>query len=687
MRPPARACLLALAALLAVLLVPVAPARAADPQQVSITLRSLSPSVLTEDATLTISATARNDTDRPVYGLQVMLWRDSGTLYTSTDQLQDLADSTATLPVGRRVFDVPGAFTTDLPQELAPGDTVQFSVSAPASALELPAGQGAALVGLHARGTLTAGTPVAEHVTLGRSRTLVPYGDLADLDPVPLASVVLLGSAPSRLADGRFTDGHLAAEIASGGRLDTLLTSAARSGVSWAIDPMLIADLTALASTHQRLDGGESAGDPAAARALERIAALPASAGYRLPWGDPDLASLAHGASPELRSAVISASTAALPEQVADLPLLVHPMAADQAVLDLATELEAQVVVLAAESGSAAYRRTGGDIVYTDASPWIGRIGPDPGNTDVQLRQSRLTATLLQALQPDGSEPAAIRLVDDARSAALDVDASWQRRTPLPELLASAPSWGSDSEIAAAPAGEELPAGQLSQAQELLTGLRTTAEVLGSAADATPERQASAAVSGWWHRTPPADWLRSQREAMADVLSGGAITVSVASPVRLTSRQGVRFPVSVTNTLDVPVTVGVRYLSSNSDRLSVPPNEPVRIDPGQTVVLTGVPSAKANGATQVVARLVSPSGQELGRPASFTVIASNLGWIGWIIVLGSGAVVLGGTVLRIRQVRAQRAREQAAAPDSVSTPTDAGPASPPSQPDAGRVAP
>ncbi|WP_408608907.1 hypothetical protein, partial [Desertihabitans aurantiacus] len=303
LRGVATRCALALV-LLTVLLgaLPPAPAAvAAEPQEVSLRLEAVTPGVLDAagDTALTLRGTATNTRETPVRNLQLMLWRDQGTLYTAEDQLSDLALAPATLPVGARVFEVETAYTTDLPPVLQPGQSVPFELSATVDQLGLPAGTGAALVGVHAR--------ESGSQTVGRVRTLVPVVDTGP-DPVDLVSVVQLDAAPSRLAPDLFADDGLGRDLTDGGRLDTLLTSASRDGVSWAVDPLLVAEVADLADGYRVAGEEERPGEhaEAARRWLSRLEALPAGTGYRLPWGTPDLLAVAAHDDPALADAVVA---------------------------------------------------------------------------------------------------------------------------------------------------------------------------------------------------------------------------------------------------------------------------------------------------------------------------------------------------------------------------------------------
>ena len=59
----------------------------------------------------------------------------------------------------------------------------------------------------------------------------------------------------------------------------------------------------------------------------------------------------------------------------------------------------------------------------------------------------------------------------------------------------------------------------------------------------------------------------------------------------------------------------------------------------------------------VSAHVVSESGRRVTPNTRITVDVTELGMIGWIIVIASGAVLVGATAWRIRQVRRRADKE------------------------------
>ena len=83
------------------------------------------------------------------------------------------------------------------------------------------------------------------------------------------------------------------------------------------------------------------------------------------------------------------------------------------------------------------------------------------------------------------------------------------------------------------------------------------------------------------------------------------------------------------------------------------------IEPGENLTLIAAPQASANSVVTVTVRMETIGGTMFGAPVAIDITATELGRVAWIIIFISGAVVLGGTVWRIRAVQAERSKEDA----------------------------
>ena len=128
-------------------------------------------------------------------------------------------------------------------------------------------------------------------------------------------------------------------------------TPRGRRTASYAVDPALVAELETMRAGYQvrTADGGTVAGtgQAEAARWLTDLAALrDGHDGYRLLFGSPDVAALAHAGRTDVLTGAAAAGRRVEPTE--DLPLLVLPAggAADRATLEAAAALRPRAVLL-----------------------------------------------------------------------------------------------------------------------------------------------------------------------------------------------------------------------------------------------------------------------------------------------------------------------------------------------------
>ena len=112
--------------------------------------------------------------------------------------------------------------------------------------------------------------------------------------------------------------------------------------------------------------------------------------------------------------------------------------------------------------------------------------------------------------------------------------------------------------------------------------------------------------------------------------------------------------------------------STASQRLTVAPLQIARVDAGgRTVTTDAQVQAETNGSVKVRAQLQTTDGTPVGRAKVVEITATQAGTIGWLIAIGAGIVLVGTTVLRIRQVGKERAaQEHEPEPLQVSRPAD-----------------
>ncbi len=671
---------------------PVAPAAAAEPEALaSITLTSISPSLPTRDGTITLEGRVTNTSKAPIVRPQACFWRDQAPI-TATDGLESALGSASNQPVGSRLCTALGTYDDlyepDRP-DLAPGASAAFRVSAGVADLALAPTDGVYLVGVH---VLQDGVPIA----VGRTRVFVPVLSAQPARRTRTATLVVLDSRPSWLGPGLLADDHLAREVAPGGRLQALLDAAGRAGASYAVDPSLVDELETVRAGYavRDADGGSTpgTGQADAARWLAELSRLRADHdGYRLLFGSPDVAALAHAR----RGRVLDAAAAAgrRVEATADLPLLVLPPggAADTTTLRAAAGLDPRAVLLSdvATRGAGPLLQTssGTRVLTYTAGSLGGGPGPDPSDDAVHIQQRSLAASWIETQSATGaatggddqataSGAAHVRVVRTKAQATSTgrTDPPWTEATPLRDILERTPqSWGGTLRYPASASDAELSAGQLSTLDRLQQAEQTWTELLvhRDAASATADAALARAASGSWRgRRGASNAYVAPQLASLETRLTEEVRISSSRKVSTVAQQGVEFPITIRNDLapqggggeDDPAAIRVRldFVSDNPQRLTI------KALTAQTVGVLAPDSgftgnaevvARANGTVPVLAQLSTESGRKVGRPVPIEVRVTQNGTTGWAIAVVAGAVLIGSTTWRIRQVGRERARQ------------------------------
>lgn len=600
-------------ALLAALLIAVgitsapSPARA-DGDHLDVRITSVSTPVLDlSDAgkVIELKGTLTNTSTTTVTKAVVHFWRLPTPIRTA-EQLRTLS---ADPPIGSRVTE---SSTLAEIEQIGPGEHADFTVRASIAQLTteddpLTSADAAYLIGAQVRGSLAGN---AARSTLGEA----VFPVTATRSRVESAAIVRLTATPSWLPDGTFTNTDLTAEL--GGRLDTLLSSAERPDVRTAVDPALYEAVTRLSETNG-----------VALRWVQRVDAL-ATAGrlWRLPYGDPDLArASASGALDD----VLSWSAKAGATSLTDLPSVAI---LDQADDDLLTRLhDFDTIVVRGATGSRP-----GDPAVLGAVTETGTPAGS-GGTDLAARIAG------EFLSPD----LPLHVIDTAEAAAADDLGQWRQHT--------IPTAGADDTLT-------LPAGTTQPWPGVVAALHDAARnasLIGDLTASDPEDLSPLGANAWSAGfSDEADALAYIAAAAPVTIDLDKVTLRAAGSFVMGSRTNT-FPATLTNGLSVPITVGVRFHSDSPQRIRVPDIEPVTIAPGESFAIDVTPEASANGVSLVRARAVTSDGVEVGKTVTIEITATDFGRVGWIIILVSGAVVLGGTAWRIRAVRRERARTSA----------------------------
>ena len=277
---------------------------------VSLTILNVSPDYLTAKHPVVVSGIVTNTSGSALAGLKVQL-RSSHSALTSRDALQIYADGTT-------VADSPVTGTAvPLIASLAPKATATWSI------VLKPAQAGLTSFGVY---PLAAEVVGQDGNALIAERTFLPYWPgKARQNPKrqDISWIWPLIGRPDRSACGGLLTNRLAASLTPHGRLGGLLAAgrdyAARTHLTWAVDPELLSSAALMTKPYQTGGtpscGGRSsrpASQAAAAWLAEVRSALTSDPGLLTPYADVDAAALIHrGLNDDLATAINLGRTAA----------------------------------------------------------------------------------------------------------------------------------------------------------------------------------------------------------------------------------------------------------------------------------------------------------------------------------------------------------------------------------------
>jgi Family of unknown function (DUF6049) len=589
-------------------------------------------------SSVVVKGTVTNRSSGPVYGVTAGLWRSSDQLRTVaaiTDAVA--ADHTPTGAVLHTVASETAALTAPT-AALAPGASADFTVSATLADLEIPR-DATYWFGARATGSNAPGGASSASLT-GQGQTLAT---IPGSSPVNITTVIDLSATPRRLRPGLFSDDGLVAELAPGGRLSRLVDAAAQPGMSWAIDPSLLAEVTDMADGYAVSTPPTSTpgtGVDAAKGWLAAYRALPAASGVQTLYGHPDLV----GAADAGATAVLDRAQAATAASGLGLPVVAVGARVNEA--SLASLGRRNIAVVTPDAGPTRPWALIGDAWVASAETFEAAVrSPLLGDSPA----TRAAVAVAMAWATGGQ----VRLVRTPDAAAIDAAApAWVVRTPLRDLIATRPVAEAEAPPAAPASGGLTP--------ELTGHLDDLATHLTAYGSAAPESALTPMVDALTSDAAGEAWLadpagRASYIAAVQAVTAlaGRITLSATRSVTLASATS-QFPATITNHLADSITVKVVGESANGARMSIRSSEEVTIRPGesQTVLLTA--SAAGNGLVGADLSVQTPDGVRVSESVPISVEATSLGQIGWIVVVVAGVVLVVTTGLRIRQVRRRR---------------------------------
>ena len=154
----------------------------------------------------------------------------------------------------------------------------------------------------------------------------------------------------------------------------------------------------------------------------------------------------------------------------------------------------------------------------------------------------------------------------------------------------------------------------------------------------------------WDSETAGLAWADRVAGGVRAQVAGGGLELRISPQWHLSARD-TELPITIANRYGLPVKVSVHFTSDNPQRLSIGSTDLVEIAPGDSVTLRVNPVAAGTGTVPMTATVVTADGRAVGDPVPFTVVATIVGRLAWVIIVASGVAFLVATFLRVRQVR------------------------------------
>jgi hypothetical protein len=674
------------------------PRRSDEPDTgLAVTLERISPQYLQPGETIDVSGTITN-LDREAWrDLQVYLVAPAAVAST-TDDVGDMAASDPDTIDGNRIT------RSGLYQRLGPLEpdgTVGFELQVPFSALGLsPNAYGVYTLSVQVLAT----DPLGGRSTAGRARSLIPL--MPEESPrVGVSTIWPFRSTVVRDADGMYEDEEeLIDDVSPGGRLRTMLDLAQTSGgisISLLVDPAVLDALHRIASgdTMRPRGPGSPSASPSTTgdNALESIRAptmgqrraddflndLSALGSDNQVWtegyGAPDLTSFKGYDSDRLCRTITRATHATL---TGDLGLDASRVYLPTGVLDpealnaLGRKITTfvgsdQVKHWQPSDGPVGYVHGGGSrarVVVADEDLLTG--GPEPGPTDtaLQMRQRLLSEAAVLSLEAEANgsprAPSLVMLPDDTwdpgRNATSSdffsaFDAPWMYPTRLTEELADRPRQGARHlRVRQHVDGREdppLPSSLARSADQVRGRGVIMYAITGDDRSLLRyyDQAASLTVGEQWRVDPDASQEIADETIKQLDAQIGNVTIAAPEFVTLSSSSG-QFPLTITNELDWPVTVGVR-LDAEDGGVSIADDQVIDVDPNQSTTVNVEVNAEDVSVSEVTARLTTPAGRPFGAPTTFNMRSSVVGTVIWIALGAAGAIIVFAVARRIRRSR------------------------------------
>jgi hypothetical protein len=666
----------------------------------SVYIEGVSPQWAESGHTVTVTGIVRNTTAAPVDGLSIQL-RSSAIPLGNRDDLSLYA-------AGELVADAPEGAPVPLPGVLAPGGSAHWHATLD------PAAAGITLFGVY---PLAAQLLNSLDVQVATDRTFLPYwpgrSSVPQLQPLSIAWVWPILDRPYQGVCGALLSNGLAASVATGGRLNELLTAgrsySAAAHLTWAIDPALVQ--TAQTMSHRYAVGaGPGCGrarrmrpDRAAATWLSTLTStISGQQAFLTPYADVDVDALSHvGLNADLRGAY--AVGRAVGSQILHLPASADTTAwppsglADSGILDSLAVNQINTVVLSSSvmppagavpnytpsAQTSVDTGIGSSLRVLLADQTISQILADPSTgpaanpgSAFATQQSFLAQTaMIVAEQPATARSLVVappRVWNPAPGLAAGllnetVHAPWLHPASLADLAAAAGSRHLTGQVPRQPppahhvSKYELSAAYLARVASLGAAVKLQASIFTPANPSYLQSTIAALESADWAGAShsPALAVAARRRLLTDTL--GYVNAQARKVAILDSNLKITLggssgsvPVSVSNGMGTAVRVVLHASAGRDGRLSIGSFDGrMTIESGQTKTIRLPLHSHSVGVTDVTLSLYSPNGTQLPKTTvRLTVQATRFGTLALVIMcVALGVFVLTSSARAIRRSR------------------------------------
>ncbi|MGI5368780.1 DUF6049 family protein [Streptomyces iakyrus] len=685
------------------------PQVASSAGPVSVAVDSLSPSAPSEGDTVTVSGTVTNNGKQTVTGAHVDL--QVGPPLQTRSAIDTLAKKSDDLqgPSGEKVG---GKYTEKFPA-LTPGVAEPFSISVPADKLDLGDD------GVYQLAVALSGKTSAQpwEQVLGIQRTFLPWQpEEAGTKTKTTFLWPLISSAHMAAETGSneqqtpvFRDDELAKEIAPGGRLDQMVSLGKGLDVTWVVDPDLLASVDAMTKSYG-VRGADGTATPGRNQEIAKnwLAELQQAVGDKevvaLPFGDPDLASLAHNGTKVTGSLSHLKEATDVVDDTVETILHVKPStdfawpvdgAVDPSIVKVATSAGADKVIARSDSlqdnlsyTPSAARPIGGGTTAVVADARLSTVFQGDltkASASTLAVQRFLAQSLTLGLQTGKQRsvvvaPQRMPSVSQAQTMAEALAAlqggNWSESQDLSAAAKAKPDPAADTKVPPASAyprplrDQELPQaafeqiattqGKLDKFKVILTRQSRVVTPFGRAMN----REMS---TSWRGKDVAALAYRNGIEWYLDGLID-SVKLIQKSETKLSGRSAM-IPVTVQNNLVQGVErLKLRLTSQNPTRLKIGGDayeeQPVTVNGGHAQSVKFTTSANANGQAKVVAQLYTEDGQRYGDPVTFDVRVTEVTPT-VMLVIGGGVLLLVLAGFRMYTQRKRAAAREAAEDDTA----------------------